>query len=62
MLLPTSERAAAIREEAHAVAEEAGLELVDDEALALENAGLTEWPTVLMGTFDEAFLDVPPNA
>ena len=38
---------------------EAGLELVEDEALALENAGLTEWPTVLMGTFDEAFLDVP---
>ena len=24
-----------------------------------ENAGLTEWPTVMMGTFDSAFLDVP---
>ena len=27
--------------------------------LLAENAGLTEWPTVLMGTFDEAFLAVP---
>ena len=59
VLLPTSERAAAIREDALAVANAAGLELVDDEALALENAGLTEWPTVLMGTFDQDFLDVP---
>src|SRR4030095_2859266 len=24
-----------------------------------ENAGLTEWPLVLMGSFDEAFLEVP---
>ncbi len=59
VLLPTSERAAAIAEQAEAAAEAAGLELVADDALALENAGLTEWPTVLMGSFDEAFLDVP---
>ncbi len=32
---------------------------MEDEALLAENAGLTEWPTVLMGTFDEAFLAVP---
>ncbi|MGI9475848.1 MAG: glycine--tRNA ligase subunit beta, partial [Hyphomicrobiaceae bacterium] len=59
VLLPTSERAAAIKEQADAVAAEADLELVADDALALENAGLTEWPTALMGSFDEAFLDVP---
>jgi glycyl-tRNA synthetase beta chain len=59
VLLPTSERAAAIQEQADAIAQEAGLELVADDALALENAGLNEWPTVLIGTFDEAFLDVP---
>lgn len=59
VLLPTSERAAAIKEQAETVAADAKLELVADDALALENAGLTEWPTVLMGTFDEAFLDVP---
>ncbi|MEO0411611.1 MAG: glycine--tRNA ligase subunit beta [Pseudomonadota bacterium] len=33
--------------------------IVRDDALVAENAGLTEWPTVLMGRFDEAFLDVP---
>ncbi|MBU1176481.1 MAG: glycine--tRNA ligase subunit beta, partial [Alphaproteobacteria bacterium] len=59
VLLPSSERAAAILEQAEAIAAEAGLDLVADEALALENAGLTEWPTVLMGTFDEDFLAVP---
>lgn len=61
VLLPASERAAAIREQAEAVAADADLELVADDALALENAGLTEWPTVLMGSFDEAFLAVPPE-
>lgn len=36
-----------------------GLELVEDEALLHEVAGLVEWPVVLMGSFDEAFLDIP---
>ncbi len=58
-LLPASERAAWIAEQAREVAAGAKLELVEDEALLAENAGLTEWPTVLMGTFDEAFLAVP---
>ena len=59
VLLPMFERAAAIKEQAEAAAADAGLELVADDALAVENAGLTEWPTVLMGTYDKAFLDVP---
>jgi glycyl-tRNA synthetase beta chain len=59
VLLPASERALMIREQAEALARRAGLEFVEDEALLAENAGLTEWPTVLMGTFDEAFLAVP---
>ena len=59
VMLAATERAATIAGQAQAIAEEAGLELVDDEALTHENAGLTEWPTVLMGSFDEAFLDVP---
>src|SRR5664279_3466867 len=37
----------------------AGLELVEDEALLEEVAGLVEWPVVLMGSFDEAFLEIP---
>ena len=48
-----------IAEQARALAKEHKLALVEDEALLAENAGLTEWPTVLMGSFDEAFLEVP---
>ncbi len=36
-----------------------GLELVEDEGLATEVAGLVEWPVVLIGSFDPAFLDIP---
>jgi len=39
-----------------------GLELVEDEAVLHEAAGLVEWPVVLMGSFDEAFLAVPEEA
>ena len=59
VLLPASERAEMIREQALALATKAKLELVVDEGLLAENAGLTEWPVVLMGAFDEAFLEVP---
>ena len=38
-----------------------GLELVEDEGLLEEVAGLVEWPVVLVGAFDEAFLDIPPE-
>jgi glycyl-tRNA synthetase beta chain len=59
VLLPASERAAMIAEAAAALAQKHKLELIEDEALLAENAGLTEWPTVLMGHFDEAYLSVP---
>jgi glycyl-tRNA synthetase beta chain len=36
-----------------------GFELVEDEGLLTEVAGLVEWPVVLMGTFEEAFLAIP---
>jgi glycyl-tRNA synthetase beta chain len=38
-----------------------GLELVEDQALLHESAGLAEWPVVLTGEFDTAFLDLPPE-
>lgn len=38
-----------------------GLELVEDEGLLEEVAGLVEWPVVLMGSFDESFLEIPPE-
>ncbi|WP_294202742.1 glycine--tRNA ligase subunit beta [uncultured Sphingomonas sp.] len=61
VLIDQDERAAIIRERASALAAEAGLELVEDEGLVAENAGLTEWPVPLLGRFDEAYLDVPPE-
>ncbi len=39
-----------------------GLDLVEDEALLEEVAGLVEWPVVLMGAFEERFLDIPGEA
>ena len=36
-----------------------GLELVEDAGLLEEVAGLVEWPVVLTGSFDEAFLEIP---
>lgn len=59
VMLNAEERAEEIKEQAAALADKAKLELIEDEALLAENAGLTEWPVVLMGSFDESFLDVP---
>ena len=36
-----------------------GLELVEDEGLLEEVAGLVEWPVVLMGQFEDAYLEIP---
>ncbi len=59
VMLDPAKRAALIAADAQALAKGAKLQLVDDEALNAENAGLTEWPVVLMGTFDKKFLSVP---
>ena len=61
VMLNAAERAEEIKEQAEALAKKAKLELIADEALLAENAGLTEWPVVLMGEFDKSFLDVPPE-
>ena len=50
-----------IRTEARNLAFAQGLELIEDEGLLKETAGLVEWPVVLMGSFDESFLTVPPE-
>lgn len=54
-------RAETIRTEARNLAFAQGLEVIEDEGLLKEVAGLVEWPVVLMGSFDEAFLHVPPE-
>lgn len=38
-----------------------GLDLVEDEGLLEEVSGLVEWPVLLMGEFEEAFLAIPPE-
>jgi glycyl-tRNA synthetase beta chain len=38
-----------------------GYELVADDGLLEEVAGLVEWPVVLMGSFEEEFLEIPPE-
>ncbi len=54
-------RAGIIREGARKAAKAAGLTVVEDEGLVVENAGLTEWPVPLLGRFEDDFLDVPPE-
>jgi glycyl-tRNA synthetase beta chain len=61
VILDGEERAARILKDARALAAKQGLILVEDETLLAENAGLTEWPVVLIGSFDQAFLSVPPE-
>jgi len=61
VIVDNEERQDLIREGAAGAAAEAGLALVEDEGLVIENAGLTEWPVTLLGRFDEAYLDVPPE-
>ncbi|QCI95111.1 glycine--tRNA ligase subunit beta [Novosphingobium sp. EMRT-2] len=61
VLVDHAEREGIVREQARAVASAAGLTLVEDEGLVVENAGLTEWPVPLLGRFDAEFLEVPPE-
>ena len=61
VIVDQAERAAIIATGATMLTASAGLTLIRDEGLLAENAGLTEWPVPLLGRFDEAFLDVPPE-
>jgi glycyl-tRNA synthetase beta chain len=60
--LDADRRKAIILADAQSLAFARGLELVEDEGLLEEVAGLVEWPVVLMGEFEPAFLDLPPEA
>jgi glycyl-tRNA synthetase beta chain len=59
VMLDAETRKETIETEAKNLAFAQGLELVDDPKLLEEVSGLVEWPVVLMGEFDEAFLDIP---
>ncbi|MGF7171156.1 glycyl-tRNA synthetase beta chain [Sphingobium xanthum] len=61
VIVDQEERKRLIEERANALAADAGLALIPDAGLVAENAGLTEWPVPLLGRFDPAFLEVPPE-
>jgi len=61
VMLDAGERCDFIRSESEKLAKSKKLQLINDDALIAEVAGLVEWPVVLMGEFDPAFLDVPPE-
>ncbi len=61
VVLSPEVRAEHIWNDAQNLAFAAGLEVVEDNGLLAEVAGLVEWPVVLMGKIDSEFLDLPPE-
>ncbi|SIT75528.1 glycyl-tRNA synthetase beta chain [Yoonia rosea] len=61
VVLRADERAEAIWHDATHQAFALGLEVVEDRGLLAEVAGLVEWPVVLLGRIDDAFLGLPPE-
>ena len=59
VVLDPARRADMILADAKNLAFAQGYELVEDEGLLAEVAGLVEWPVTLMGTFDKSFLSIP---
>lgn len=59
VVLDAERRKAIIRDDAKNIAFANGLELVEDDALLEEVSGLVEWPVVLMGSFEEEYLQIP---
>ncbi len=61
VVLDADRRKAIILSDTRNLAFARGLELIEDDGLLEEVAGLVEWPVVLMGEFEPAFLDLPPE-
>jgi glycyl-tRNA synthetase beta chain len=59
VVLDAERRCDIIVTEAKQLAFAQGLELVEDDGLLAEVAGLVEWPVVLIGSFDPGFLQIP---
>jgi glycyl-tRNA synthetase beta chain len=62
VILDPERRKDVILHDARDLAFAQNLDLVEDEGLLEEVAGLVEWPVVLMGSFDASFLDIPAEA
>jgi glycyl-tRNA synthetase beta chain len=61
VVLDVEDRKQRILHDARTLCQARGLELVEDEGLLEEVAGLAEWPTPILGDMDPAFLDLPPE-
>jgi glycyl-tRNA synthetase beta chain len=61
VVLDAEQRKAIIFEGVKSAAFIHGLELIPDEGLLDEVAGLAEWPVVLLGTIEDQFMDIPPE-
>jgi glycyl-tRNA synthetase beta chain len=61
VIVSHQERQAIIAAKAAEAAAAKGYSVIEDKGLVAENAGLTEWPVPLLGDFDPAFLEVPPE-
>ena len=59
VVLDAERRKEIIRQDAANLAFANGLDVVEDEGLLDEVAGLVEYPQVLLGEFEEAFLEIP---
>jgi len=59
VVLDAAERAEIISHDLKQKAFALGLEPIDDTGLLAEVSGLAEWPTVLIGTIQDEFMDVP---
>jgi glycyl-tRNA synthetase beta chain len=59
VIIDQDEREKLIAEGAMKAAAEAGLAMIEDQGLVVENAGLAEWPVPVIGRFDPDYLDVP---
>lgn len=59
VMICSCERKAKILEDARKACAAKGLELVEDEGLLNEVAGLAEWPVVILGDMDPSFLELP---
>ncbi|UZW56206.1 glycine--tRNA ligase subunit beta [Sphingobium sp. JS3065] len=61
VIVSHQERQSIIEAKAAEAAAAHGYTVIEDKGLVAENAGLTEWPVPLLGDFDPAFLEVPPE-
>ncbi len=59
VILAAQGRKDIILKDAKSACAKAGLELVEDEGLLSEVAGLVEWPVVILGDMEPSFLELP---